>query len=66
MAADQQDWRKRYLELQREGEALGHRFGALGDFIARRLTDRELIECLRDFYAGRDTPPPTGGSNEHA
>lgn len=40
----------RYVELQREGERLGYAGDALGRYIARRLTDAQLLAMLRDYY----------------
>ena len=57
-------WRDRYVQLCREGETAGHTAGALGHYISQRLTDRELLDMLREWEPAlerarlrRETPP---------
>lgn len=54
----------RYVELQREGERLGYAGDALGRYIARRLTDAQLLAMLRDYYRTIDQNRPPGGSTK--
>lgn len=55
MADPSVDWRSRYIELLREGEACGLRFAPLGHYIAARMTPEELRAGLREFYTLQDT-----------